>query len=93
MAPILVKHESEIADALEKWSEQERTLRTDGDECKLSAAFKVTVLGMLMECKRDQFELLERETRSKHNDKVNDAMIDDLYSKVREYAQQRRLKG
>ena len=44
-----------------------------------------------MSCKREQFELLEREARSKHGDKVNDAMF-DLYSKVREYSQQRRLE-
>ena len=47
---------------------------------------------MLMSCKREQFELLEREARSKHDDKVNDAMYDDLYCKIREYALQRRLE-
>ena len=53
MAPNPVKHEYEIADALEKWSEQERTLRAHGDEYKLSAAFKVTALRMLMSCQRE----------------------------------------
>ena len=35
MHPTPVKHEHEIADALEKWSEQERTLRAHGDDYKL----------------------------------------------------------
>ena len=56
MSPTPVKHEYEIADALEKWSEQERTLRAHGDEYKLSAAFKVTALRELMTCKTEQFE-------------------------------------
>ena len=46
----------------------------------------------LMTCRREQYELLEREARAKHGDKVNDAMFDDLDSKVRGYAQQRRLE-
>ena len=37
MHPTLVKHESEIADALEKWAAQERTLRAHGDEYKLNS--------------------------------------------------------
>ena len=40
MHPNPVKHEYEIADALEKWSEQERTLRAHEDNYKLNAAFK-----------------------------------------------------
>ena len=51
MHPTLVKHEYEIADALEKVSEQERTLRAHGDDYKLNAAFKVTALRVLMSCK------------------------------------------
>ena len=51
MHPNPVKHESEIADALEKWAEQERTLRAHGDDYKLNAAFKVTALRVLMSCK------------------------------------------
>ena len=92
MHPTPVKHESEIADALEKWSEKERTLRAHGDEYKLNSAFKVTALRVLMSCKREQFEFLEREAMAKHGDKVCDGMFDDLYAKVREYAQQRRLE-
>ena len=53
MHPTAVKHEHEIADALERWSEQERILRAHGDEYKLSAAFKVTALRVLMTCKRE----------------------------------------
>ena len=45
-----------------------------------------------MSCEREQFEMLERELRAKHQDKVCDSMFDDLYAKVREYAQQRRLE-
>ena len=73
-------------------SQQERTLRAHGDEYKLNAAFKVTALRVLMSCKREQFEFLEREARTRHGDRVCDDMFDDLYAKVREYAQQRRLE-
>merc|ERR1711873_55771 len=92
MQPTPVKHEYEIADALERWSEQERTLRAHGDEYKLSAAFKVTALRVLMKCKSEQFEFLEREARAKHSHKVCVGMFGDLYSRAREYAQQRRLE-
>ena len=33
-----------------------------------------------------------REAKAKHNDKICDAMFDDLHSMMREYAQQRRLE-
>ena len=69
MHPTPVKHEYEIADALGKWSEQERTLRAHGNDYKLSAAFRVTALRVLMTCKREQFEFFEREARMKHEDK------------------------
>ena len=90
--PTPVKHKYEIVDDLESWSEQERTLRAHGDEYKLNAAFKVTALRLLMNCKREQFEFLEREARAKHSDRICDGMFDDLYAKVRVYAQQRRLE-
>ena len=45
-----------------------------------------------MSHKRERFELFERESRAKHNDKVCEGMFDDLFSKIREYAQQRRLE-
>ena len=92
MHPTPVKHEHEIADAPERWAEQERTLRAHGDEYKLSAAFKVTALRVMMSCKREHFEFMEREAKTKHGDKVCDNMFDDLYSRMREYAQQRRLE-
>ena len=91
MAPTPAKHEWAIAEALEKWSEQERTIRAHGDEYKLNAAFKVTALRLLMSCKREQFDTMEREAKSRHNEKISDAMFDDLYGRVREYAQLRRL--
>ena len=92
MNPAPVKHESEIADALERWSESERTLRAHGDNYRLNAAFRVTAMRILMSCKAEQFEQMEREAKSKHNDKICDDMFDDLYARVREYAQQRRLE-
>ena len=92
MNPTPVKHESEIADALERWSESERTLRAHGDTYRLNAAFRVTALRILMSCKNEQFEQMEREAKSKHGDKICDDMFDDLYARVREYAQQRRLE-
>ena len=92
MHPTPVRHEYEIADALEKWSEQERTLRAHGDDYKLNAAFKVTALRVLMSCKREQFEFFEREARTKHGEKLSDEMFDDLLARVKEYAQQRRLE-
>ena len=45
-----------------------------------------------MTCKREQFEFLERESRTKFNDKVTDEMFNDLLARVKEYAQQRRLE-
>ena len=59
---------------------------------KLNSAFKVTALRVLMSCKREQFEFLEREAKAKHGEKICDEMFDYLYAKVREYAQQRRLE-
>ena len=92
MHPNAVKHGHEMADALEKWSEQERTLRAHGDNYKLNAAYKVTALRVIMSCKREQFDFLEREAKAKHNNEVNNDMFDDLFAKAREYAQQRRLE-
>merc|ERR1711951_184907 len=92
MHPNPVKHEWEIADALEKWSEQERTLRAHGEEYKLTAVFKVTALRHLMTCKREQFEVFEREAKTKHKDQINDDMFEDLVARIKEYASQRRLE-
>ena len=47
---------------------------------------------VLMTCKREQFEFFERESRTKHKDKVCDEMFDDLLARIKEYAQQRRLE-
>ena len=90
MAPSLVKHEHEIADALDKWSEALETLRAHGEKYEFSAPYKVAVLGRLMECKEKQFEILVKEALSRHNGRTifefEDAMFDDLYSEVRVYA-------
>ena len=66
-------------------------MRAHGSEYSLSAAYKVTALRIIMTCRREQFEFMERESRSLHNDKVCDAMFETLYGKIREYAQQRKL--
>ena len=54
--PEAPKREEDIADALEKWCEQERLLQAHGEDYKLSAAFKVTAFKVLMSCKKEQFE-------------------------------------
>ena len=92
MHPTPPKHEHDIADALEKWAEQERTLRAHGKDYELNAAFKITALRILMTAKREQFEFFEREAKAKHNDKICEGMFEDLFSRIREYAQQRRLE-
>ena len=45
-----------------------------------------------MSCKREHFENIERECKTKHGDTINEAMFEDLLTRVREYAQQRRLE-
>ena len=76
--PDAPKREEDIADSLEKWCEQERLLQAHGEDYKLSAAFKVTALKVLMSCKKDQFENMERESRAINGDKINDDMFKDL---------------
>ena len=92
MHPTPPKSEHEIADALEKWSEQERTLRAHGKNYELNVAFKVTALKILMSCKREQFENMEREAKSRHGDALSEPMFEDLVERIKEYAQQRRLE-
>ena len=92
MSPNPVKNEAELADAIEKWAEQERVLRAHGPQYELGAGFKISALKILMSCKREQFEFLEREAKSRNGDKVDNALFDDLFSKIREYAHQRRLE-
>ena len=53
MHPTPAKHDHEIADLLERWSEQERHLRAHGDEYKLNTAYKITALKLIMGCKRE----------------------------------------
>ena len=93
MHPEAPKREEDIAEAIEKWCEQERLLLAHGDDYKLSAAFKITALRVLMSCKREQFELMEREARTQHRDVINDDMFADLLNKAREYAAKRRLEA
>ena len=72
MHPKPPKHESEIAESLERWLELERNLRAHGEEYEMRAALKVTALGIIMSCRREQFELLERESKSKFGDKISE---------------------
>ena len=64
MNPTPPKHEHEIAEAIEKWSESERILRAHGDSYQLKAAFRITALRAIMSCSREQFEFLERESKA-----------------------------
>merc|ERR1711895_354623 len=91
MHPTPPKSEYEIADALEKWFEQERTLRAHGKDYELNVAFKITALKELMNCKREHFDNMERECKMRHGDAINEDMYEDLLTRIREYAQQRRL--
>ena len=93
MHPEAPKREEDIAEVLEKWCEQERLLHAHGDEYKMNAAFKVTALRLLMSTKREQFELMEREAKAHHGDKITEGMFEDLLNKVREYAAKRRLEA
>ena len=56
MRPVQTTNEHEIADALEKWSEQERTMKMHGTDYELGAACKITALRTIMNCRREQFE-------------------------------------
>ena len=60
---------------------------------KLSAAFKVTALKVLMNCKKEQFETMARESRAISGDKLNDEMFKDLLARIREFAANRRLEA
>ena len=64
MHPTPPKNEHEIADALEKWAEQERTLKMHGADYELGAACKVTALHTIMSRRREQFENTEREAKA-----------------------------
>ena len=92
MHPAPPKHEYDIADALEKWQEQERTLRAHGKNYELNVAYKITALKILMGCKREreQFENMEREAKARHGDTLSESMFEDLINRIKEYAQQRR---
>ena len=91
--PEAPRREEDIADALEKWCEQERLLPAHGEDYKLSAAFKVTALKVLMNCKKEQFETMERESKAISGDKLNDEMFKDLLARIREFAANRRLEA
>ena len=92
MQPTPPAHDYEIAEALEKWMEQERRVRAHGENYRLSAAYKVTALKVLMSCKKETFESMEREAKVDHGGKQTEEMFDDLCLEVREFAQQRRLE-
>ena len=45
-----------------------------------------------MSCKREQFENIKRESKARHGDTLSESMFEDLVSRIKEYAQQRRLE-
>ena len=51
MNPAPPKHEHEIAEAIEKWSESERILRAHGEAYHLKAAYRIIALRAIMSCK------------------------------------------
>ena len=67
-------------------------MRALGKNYELNVAFKVTALRFLMSCKREQFENMEREAKSRHGDALSEPMFEDLVGRIKEYAQQRRLE-
>ena len=75
-------------------SGQNRNARSGrmGKNYELNVAFKVTALKILMSCRREHFENLEREAKARHGDTLSEAMFEDLVGKIKEYAQQRRLE-
>ena len=79
MHPNPPKHESEIADALERWCESERLLSAHGDEYRMPAAYKITALQILMTCRREQFEMMERECKTANGNKISEATYDMLF--------------
>ena len=92
MAPKVTLLEHELAENLEQWSELGRTMKGYGEEYTLKPVHKVSALRTIMTCKREQYEHMERETKAAHDGKITEEMFDDLYQKVREYTQQRRLE-
>ena len=92
MHPSPPKHESDIADALERWSESERLLSAHGEEYKMPAAHKITALRIMMTCRREQFEVMEQECKIANGDKVSEGMYDMLFARIRDWAQKRRLE-
>ena len=69
MTPKVPTHEHELADYLDRWAEQERTLRARGEDYAMAPALKVTALRTIMGNKREQFESLEREAKAAHGGK------------------------
>ena len=90
MRPTIPKHEHAIAAALENWSESDSTLREHGDEYRMAPALKCDALRTIMSCRLEQFEMLERESKSKFGDRVSEDMFEHLRNRIREFAQQRR---
>ena len=92
MAPKAPVNEHEIADCLDKWAEQERAMRSRGQGYTMQTALKISAIRSIMDNKKEQFESMEREARTVHGGIENEAMFDTLFSKVTEYARQRRLE-
>ena len=58
----------------------------------MPAAYKITALQILMTCRREQFEMMERECKTATGDKISEEMYDMLFERIRDWAQKRRLE-
>ena len=92
MRPEPAKFDYEIADILEKWLEQERRLRQHGDQYHISSGVKLNALRSIMDCKKEQFEAMEREAMAENAGTLSESVIDTLCLRIREYGQRRRLE-
>ena len=57
----------------------------------MAPALKCDALRTIMSCRLEQFEMLERESKSKFGDRVSEDMFEHLRNRIREFAQLRRL--
>ena len=91
MNPKVTMLDYELAESPEQWAELERNMKGYGEDYELKPVHKLTALRAIVTCKREQFEHMERETKAAHDGRITSEMVDDLYQKVREFTQQRRL--
>ena len=84
VSPTTPKHESDIADAIDRWVDSVRVLENMKEEFKLQDPVKITALEQLMNIGHAKlhFESLRAQYKK----------YDDLLSKWKEYAMKRRLE-